>query len=223
MNNILAIDTVSDMSSVALNGINLVWQSDRNQSMELLPKIVQLTDQAELTFKDLTGVVAVNGPGSYTGVRIGVSVANAIGLAAAVEVRAIDTLMAQVYWLECHEEVKWKELHDRIRILSILSAGQERVYGRWFDKHKKPLDEFRMDEIGRFFEDENDEIIVVGEVDEKVENWLKSTGIKNFIILRVDDKISRAGAVALNYKHLARTKNNIAIPLYLRGPIGQKQ
>ncbi len=54
---------------------------DFNQfgSQVLLPMIEKLLSKNRLEFKDLTAIEVETGPGSYTGLKVGVSVANALG------------------------------------------------------------------------------------------------------------------------------------------------
>ena len=55
-------------------------------SQVLLPMIVKILKKNELNLKDLTAVEVNCGPGSFTGTRVGVSVANALGFALDVPV-----------------------------------------------------------------------------------------------------------------------------------------
>lgn len=48
-------------------------------SQVLLPLIEKILKQENLDFKDLTGIEVEVGPGSFTGLRVGVSVANSLG------------------------------------------------------------------------------------------------------------------------------------------------
>lgn len=50
-------------------------------SQVLLPKIVELLEKNKVEFKDLKGVEVSVGPGSFTGLRVGASVAQALGYA----------------------------------------------------------------------------------------------------------------------------------------------
>lgn len=50
-------------------------------SQVLLPLIIKLLEAQGLQFKDLTGVETEEGPGSYTGLRVGAAVAQALGFA----------------------------------------------------------------------------------------------------------------------------------------------
>jgi tRNA threonylcarbamoyladenosine biosynthesis protein TsaB len=54
-----------------------VWAAHRELSLTILPKIEELLKRNRLAFQDIQGVVAFRGPGSFTGLRIGLSVANA--------------------------------------------------------------------------------------------------------------------------------------------------
>lgn len=50
-------------------------------SQALLPLISKILDLRKMIFKDLKGIEVETGPGSFTGIRVGVSVANALGYA----------------------------------------------------------------------------------------------------------------------------------------------
>lgn len=55
--------------------------SEENQfgSQVLLPLIIKLLKQQKLDFKDLTGIETEEGPGSFTGLKVGASVAQSLG------------------------------------------------------------------------------------------------------------------------------------------------
>lgn len=81
--NILAIDTSNRPMSVALyhNEIPLIehtLNSKRNHSVQLMPAIEYLMKEVNLQPKDLSKIVVANGPGSYTGLRIGVTTAKTL-------------------------------------------------------------------------------------------------------------------------------------------------
>ena len=62
--------------------------SEENEygSQVLLPLISKLLDREKMTFKDLNGIEVETGPGSFTGLRVGVSVANALGFSLSIPV-----------------------------------------------------------------------------------------------------------------------------------------
>lgn len=99
---LLAIDTATQVMSLALHdGLNLraeqTWHTINNHTAELAPAVIALLDRCKATINDLTALAVSIGPGSYSGLRIGVSLAK--GMAAArdlplVGVSTLDTLAA---------------------------------------------------------------------------------------------------------------------------------
>ena len=56
-------------------------QTQKLGSQVLLPLIVKILKKNKIGFSDLTGINVNPGPGSFTGTRVGVAVANALGFA----------------------------------------------------------------------------------------------------------------------------------------------
>lgn len=208
---ILGIDTSADLSSISLGGISKSWLGNQNQSMELLPKIDDLMKAMQLEYVDLDGVVVVNGPGSYTGVRIGVSVANAIALATSVPVRGVDGLWAQAYMVK-------REI-TTAGIVSLISAGNNRVYCRKYDEKLQATSDFLVGEIDGLLNNLDKKKYIVGDVNDEVENFIKSAGFENFELLTENDKNSRAGVGTQVFDRLETPVDNVVIPIYLRGPV----
>lgn len=80
---LLAIDTATQFISLALHdGQQMLseqtWFSENHHTMELAPAVRMLLDSARLTPADLTALAVSIGPGSYTGLRIGVALAKGI-------------------------------------------------------------------------------------------------------------------------------------------------
>ena len=92
LNNILGIDTSHEETVIGLNGKIMAWRSVRNQSKELLPKIDKLLQAQKIKPAKLKGVVVNTGPGSFTGLRVGVTVANGFGYGLKVPVAGISEL-----------------------------------------------------------------------------------------------------------------------------------
>jgi len=57
------------------------WESGRQLSVQLLEHIQQLLSCHQHSWKALTGLIVFQGPGSFTGLRIGITVANTIAYA----------------------------------------------------------------------------------------------------------------------------------------------
>jgi tRNA threonylcarbamoyladenosine biosynthesis protein TsaB len=91
---ILAFDTATDLATSALvaNGETLGERTTRAQS--LLADVNTLLIDARLAPTDLTAIVVGTGPGSFTGTRIGLSVARGLALALDLPVAGVSTLAA---------------------------------------------------------------------------------------------------------------------------------
>ncbi|MBR4637926.1 MAG: tRNA (adenosine(37)-N6)-threonylcarbamoyltransferase complex dimerization subunit type 1 TsaB [Bacteroidales bacterium] len=97
MPTILHIETATDVCSVALSrGAEVIGLKEEaggnNHARHLLPFVEEALKQGGCTVKDLDGVAVSVGPGSYTGLRIGVSTAKGIAYTAGIPVMAIGTL-----------------------------------------------------------------------------------------------------------------------------------
>lgn len=95
MNLILTIRTDSPDAEVGLfDGQKQldyeVWHADRNLSLTILGKIEKLLKKNKFKFDDLEGVVAFEGPGSFTGLRIGLTVANTLAYGLRIPVVSTD-------------------------------------------------------------------------------------------------------------------------------------
>lgn len=79
---ILSIDTAGNEAFLGLYEekwlATVRWESGRTLSAELLGKIEKLYHQAKKEIKQTSGIIVNAGPGSFTGLRIGLSVANAL-------------------------------------------------------------------------------------------------------------------------------------------------
>ncbi|MGH7240877.1 MAG: tRNA (adenosine(37)-N6)-threonylcarbamoyltransferase complex dimerization subunit type 1 TsaB [Candidatus Saccharimonadales bacterium] len=72
----------------------VTWQAHRELAETLHVKIDELLTGQQKTLRDLEGIVVFKGPGSFTGLRIGISVANALAYGLGIPVVA-------------HEDLEW--------------------------------------------------------------------------------------------------------------------
>ncbi len=95
---ILALDTASPSPSVTLlaedEAVEETLPDDRRASEELLPAIERCLAAAATTPADCDRIAVCSGPGSFTGLRIGLATAWALGRAAGIPVEAVSTLEA---------------------------------------------------------------------------------------------------------------------------------
>src|SRR6202171_6829718 len=100
---ILAIDTALDACSAAVldtGASNIVAQESqpmkRGHAEALMPLIARVMKQSSVAFAALDRIAVTTGPGSFTGLRVGLSAARGIALAAHKPVAAMTTLTAYV-------------------------------------------------------------------------------------------------------------------------------
>ncbi|WP_371185441.1 tRNA (adenosine(37)-N6)-threonylcarbamoyltransferase complex dimerization subunit type 1 TsaB [Thalassotalea maritima] len=99
--NLLAIDASTEACSVAISFNGKQYEkfelAPQSHSLLLLPMIDALLAEANCTLADMQGLVFGRGPGSFTGVRIGIGVAQGLAFAANLKVVGVSTLqtMAQ--------------------------------------------------------------------------------------------------------------------------------
>lgn len=94
--NILTIDTSSANCAVALlvSGrlIQRVSEAQRQSAQRVLPMISEILKEAKLSIADIDLIAVVAGPGSFTGVRIGVAVAQGLAMSNKIPVVPLSSL-----------------------------------------------------------------------------------------------------------------------------------
>lgn len=97
---LLAINTASSHSSFVLikEGKLLTgesWLSCNDEAEKLMPLIDEVLKTHNLTYQDLTQIAVISGPGSFTGLRVGLTVANTLAHLLKIPVIPINTFE---YW-----------------------------------------------------------------------------------------------------------------------------
>lgn len=94
---LLAIDTATQIMSLALHSgdtllSEVTMKIGRNHSAYLAPMIQQILEQADVSASDLTAMAVSIGPGSYTGLRIGVALAKGMAAVNKIPLVGVSTL-----------------------------------------------------------------------------------------------------------------------------------
>lgn len=98
----LGIDTSTRVSSVALcDGEKILGEVDINVGMThsegLVPQLEVLLERTHIQKSELELIAVSRGPGSFTGLRIGMATAEALAYSLKIPLRAVDTLEAISY------------------------------------------------------------------------------------------------------------------------------
>ena len=100
---LLAIDSSTRYAGVALLNDDgqlaqlLQWLSRRNHSVELLPAIETVLHREHVTVQDITGIAIALGPGSFSALRVGLSIAKGLAWARGLPLVTATTLETEAF------------------------------------------------------------------------------------------------------------------------------
>ncbi|ASK61239.1 tRNA (adenosine(37)-N6)-threonylcarbamoyltransferase complex dimerization subunit type 1 TsaB [Virgibacillus phasianinus] len=100
--NVLAIDTSNQIMGVAVVKNNvllgeIVTNLTKNHSVRLMPAISQLMKDTSMSPEQLDEIIVAKGPGSFTGVRIGLATAKAMAWSLGIPVKGVSSLETLAY------------------------------------------------------------------------------------------------------------------------------
>lgn len=126
--NYLAIETSAHTVSVAvvtLEGVlgELTMNTGHTHSEKLMPVMDALLEQLDLSLSDLQGLVVASGPGSFTGIRIGMATVKGLAHGAGLPVLPVSTL----------EGLAWNLAGCGGLVCPLLDARRDQVYAALFD------------------------------------------------------------------------------------------
>lgn len=128
--NILGIDTTTKEASVSLlKDKTIITKSISNEvthSEKLLPLIDKTLKENNVTLKDIDLYACINGPGSFTGIRIGLSTIKAFTFIDGKKIFSISSL--DLISLIAYKQSKYFKNKDEATVISIIDARNNRVY-----------------------------------------------------------------------------------------------
>jgi tRNA threonylcarbamoyladenosine biosynthesis protein TsaB len=122
---VLAIDTALEACSAAVFGAGAVAAHEtavmqRGHAEALMPLIARVMERAQLTFTEIDRIAVTTGPGSFTGLRVGIAAARGIALAAGKPVVGLTTLAAYA--------APFIAADDSLPVVAAIDARHEQVY-----------------------------------------------------------------------------------------------
>jgi tRNA threonylcarbamoyladenosine biosynthesis protein TsaB len=226
---LLAIDTATRILSLALHdGRNLIAEqtvrAGRQHNRLLAPAIQQLLTMSDVDMPSLTAVAVAIGPGSYTGLRIGVAMAKGIAEVSNLPLIGVTTLDILA--------VANPFQNTRYRLLAVVQAGRGRIIGgeyrvkkgRWVldsDPEITTWQDWLQDREGSFY--------VTGEIDEDGFEQLQQAKEREGLSLTIMKgalRSRRAGFLAeealrrLKYGKEDDYHPSKLLPIYMKTPDG---
>ncbi len=216
---LVAIDTSTDCASLALyDGFQVrvehTWESPRRHTVEFLPRLVDALEQLELEAEHLSGVAVACGPGSFTGLRVGMAVAKGLALARGLPLVGVPTL----------DVVAAAQGRDRRPLCAVLQAGRRRICVatyRWRRGEWHQREEPRLTTWSALAEDTTSPTLFCGEIDPAGAKALAALG-ELATLLPAAARLRRAGFLAeVAWRRLNRGETDdpaTLTPIYLKHP-----
>jgi tRNA threonylcarbamoyl adenosine modification protein YeaZ len=204
---VLCIDTATEHSGIALvgnekkNGFLPLVRA--HTSDNIIKKIDQLIKKADIRLLDLKGVFVVKGPGSFTGLRVGISVANQF--AHQLEIPIIGICCDELYSYMSKEK----------DYFYIQSMNTDQIYMVGYGKYKRdyPREIVSISECHHELI-ENPGSAIFGQISEKHKIYFKD--IK--LILSKENLIGSWARLAQENPFIARRKYQLIEPYYAKNP-----
>lgn len=216
---LLAIDTSTDVSGIALRDehrvlAECVWFSGRRHAEQVMPMIDHVLRNVDVQAVDLQAVAVAIGPGSWSGLRVGMSIAKALAVASNLPIIGVPTLDVWAYGLRHHAE----------QIVPLVRLGRDR-YGAavyraapaW--ERTTPLQNLALDELPTLVAHG----LFCGDVDEAAEHLLRERLGAAVQVAGGSDNVRRAAVLAdwawQRWQHNDVDDVVTLEPLYLGNPV----
>jgi len=223
---ILSIDTASNICGVSiLEDTNLICRLDRNttktHSENLMPMIEQAFNKSNLTLKDIDLLVCDKGPGSFTGIRIGIATVKAFHDSLGIPCIGVNSLETLAYSIK----------KDGL-IASILDCKNDNCYFALYELKNSEYTEIILPTASTIKDALNvcnkhalnmNNITFVGDGSEVYKELILST-FKNCIMANKESNLLNSYYVGLaGFEKYNKHKFEDVLPLYLKKPQAQRQ
>ena len=224
---ILAIDSSAKAASVCIaNEEKIIGEFFINTSLThtqtLMPMTEQLLKNTEMTIDDVDAIAVNAGPGSFTGVRIGVAAAKGLAFPKNLPCVSVSTLESMAYNL----------LGTDCVVCAVMDARCSQVYNAMFRIKGETVERLTDDralslsDLLLNFKQTDERILIVGDGAEITYDFLKNEA-SNAVLAPKNRRTQTASSVALAaFQKLFEGKTQTAaelMPIYLRLPQAQRE
>ena len=187
--NALVAITENEERIVELNN-----EEEKTHSQKLMPMIDQAFQKSNLSLNDIELIVCCLGPGSFTGVRIGIATAKAFADSKGIPVVGVNSLEVLAYSLETEG-----------KICAIIDAGHENAYVGYYEIEKDENDKLKILQ---------EELTFLNLTDKKLKEIQKQYKVVNQQNVKLGIAIAKIGYT--KYKNGKSGNSSILSPVYLR-------
>lgn len=144
----LLIDTHSNKITIVLykeNNVEVKKEVEtlQNHSVTTMPILIDALKDAGIEVKDLSEILVVNGPGSFTGVRLGVTIAKTLAYTLKIPIKTLSSLLIKAVSFS----------HELVRIVEREKNG---VFLGTFDKENNLVDNYTYVSNKEYEQEESD-------------------------------------------------------------------
>jgi tRNA threonylcarbamoyladenosine biosynthesis protein TsaB len=217
---LVAIDTATDQASLALHDgfrvrVEQTWEAPHRQTTELTARLSEAMGQLDLRPEGLSAVAVTKGPGSFTGLRIGLAVAKGLAMAQRLPLVGVPTL----------DVVASAQGRDRRQLGAVLQAGRGRIciaIYRWQFGGWQVQEEARLTTWTALAEEISEPTLLCGEIDKEGADLMARLGDR-ILLLPPAWRLRRAGFLAeLGWQRLNQGQVDdpaTLSPIYLQYPV----
>jgi len=209
---VLAIDTSTKVGSVALfdekKGLlaELLVNVKTNHSDTIMNAIDYIMNLSDVEVDELDRVAVTLGPGSFTGIRIGIAIAKALVFGKKIEIVAMNTL-----------DLLASEISEKTYIMPLIDAKKERAYYSFYEKNEgiDRLIQYKDGELKEFLEEYKDKkIVFTGDGSHNYKNLIVDIMGDNASFLNRSRIVPRAAILAEEGMKLEPVNDVILEPYY---------
>jgi len=215
----LAIDTSTSWAGLALSneGIafsELTWKPGQNHTTELFPNLESLLKNTHSAMPSISAIFVAKGPGSYNGLRAGISAAKGLAFSLKVPLVAIATFELEAYPF-AFSGLPLRPVQDagRGEIATALYISD----GRW-----KNIEAEHLTTVEKLCEEIKVKTVFCGEMTPLIAEKIKSSLGEMAVIPGFEERLRRPGFLSnLGWQRLqeGQTENLTTLqPIYLRQP-----
>lgn len=223
---VLSIDSSSKVATVAILKDDVllgeyILNDKREHSVILMPLIENLLKECNLTIDDIDGYVVSKGPGSFTGLRIGMATVKGMSFGNNKPYISISSLDALAYNLISFNGI----------ICPIMDALRENVYTALYKNNNDSLEKIMdytaldIDELVNLLKDKNEEVIFVGDGLYKHKKYICDNFPKaHFAPVHLNIiRASSLGELGLNLLKNGFCDDSNSAPIYLKKPQAERE
>jgi len=214
----LTIDTSTDTASIALiqDGEVLAestWRCGQNHTVELLPHLARLLNEIKVGLQSISCVIVAKGPGSFNGLRVGISTAKGLAFSLGIPIIGIGNLEVEAY----------RHVETGLPICPIFDAGRGEIATAIYQKKGNKWCQLATEHITTveaLYSEITTKTIFCGEFVPLIANQLRKQLKQRAIILTTESRQASLLAELGRQRLEAGDYDNPATlqPLYLRRP-----